>query len=150
SLLAAAAEELPAEPARPAALLAALDAAGIEAPLWCVTRGAVSVAPSEAPLNVGQAIVWGLGRIAALEHPERWGGLIDLPEPSDERARAAFTRALTASDGEDQIAVRVDGTFGRRLIRTAATAPAEGGSWRPTGTVLVVGGTGAMGGRGAR
>ncbi|WP_141698315.1 type I polyketide synthase, partial [Streptomyces lushanensis] len=150
SLLATGADGLPAEAAGPAALLAALDAAGIDAPLWCVTRGAVSVAPSEAPLNVGQATVWGWGRVAALEHPARWGGLIDLPPSPDERAGAAFAAALTASDGEDQIAVRAGGAFARRLVRTTATASAEEGAWRPAGTVLVVGGTGAMGGRAAR
>ncbi|WP_181799015.1 hypothetical protein [Kitasatospora acidiphila] len=32
-----------------------------------------------------QAQIWGLGRVAALEHPSRWGGLVDLPEKPDAR-----------------------------------------------------------------
>ncbi|MFB7274946.1 type I polyketide synthase, partial [Streptomyces sp. NPDC056244] len=156
SLLAAGADDLPAGPATPAALLSALDGAGIDAPLWCVTRGAVSVTPSEPPHNPAQATVWGRGRGAALEHPDRWGGLIDLPESLDERARAAFAAALAGRDDEDQIAVHATGAFGRRLVRTAPEAPeasgasAEGGFWRPSGTVLVVGGMGTMGARAAR
>ncbi|WP_237694091.1 acyltransferase domain-containing protein, partial [Streptomyces sp. SID2888] len=77
SLLAAGTGTLPAPDAAPAAVLEALEAAGVDAPLWCVTRGAVSVA-GEAPAAVGQAALWGMGRVAALEHPERFGGLADL------------------------------------------------------------------------
>ena len=32
-----------------------------------------------------QAALWGLGRVAALEMPRRWGGLIDLPGSVDDR-----------------------------------------------------------------
>ncbi|MFD7631876.1 acyltransferase domain-containing protein, partial [Streptomyces sp. NPDC059851] len=63
-----------------AVLVQALGDAGIEAPLWCVTRGAVSVGRSDRLVSAVQAQVWGLGRVAALEVPERWGGLVDLPE----------------------------------------------------------------------
>ncbi|MFJ2444464.1 type I polyketide synthase, partial [Streptomyces sp. NPDC087658] len=143
---------LPPEAARPDALLRALDAAGIDAPLWCVTRGAVSTTPHEPPPHAGQAAIWGEGRVTALEHPERWGGLIDLPATPDDREGAVFAGALTGhhGSGEDQLAVRATGALGRRLVRTQPDASPDGGSWRPTGTVLVVGGTGVMGGRVAR
>ena len=52
---------------------------GWTAPLWAVTRGAVAAAAGEVPACPVQAQVWGLGRVAALEHPGRWGGLADLP-----------------------------------------------------------------------
>ena len=29
--------------------------------------------------SLAGAQVWGLGRVAALEYPDRWGGLVDLP-----------------------------------------------------------------------
>ncbi|MEU9027343.1 type I polyketide synthase, partial [Streptomyces sp. NPDC048383] len=130
------------------ALVQALGDAGVEAPLWCLTRGAVSVGRSDALVSAVQAQVWGLGRVAALEVPERWGGLVDLPEVWDERAMARLAGVLAdGAHGEDQLAVRSSGVFGRRLVRAAA-----GGSdsWTPTGTVLVTGGTGALGGRIAR
>ncbi|MET8681584.1 type I polyketide synthase [Streptomyces sp. NPDC004647] len=157
SLLAAAttdAADLPPDHAWPDALLTVLGEAGIDAPLWCVTRGAVSVSSSEPLLAAGQAAVWGQGRVTALEHADRWGGLIDVPGTIDDRTGAALAAALTdrdGRDGEDQIAVRATGTLGRRLVRTTTTAanPA-GNAWRPTGTVLVTGGTGTMGGRAAR
>ncbi|WP_373305652.1 type I polyketide synthase, partial [Streptomyces inusitatus] len=82
-----------------------------------------------------------------LEVPERWGGLIDLPAVLDDRAVGRFVGVL-AGRGEDQVAVRSSGVFGRRLVRAARGAGSVG--WVPGGTVLVTGGTGALGGRVAR
>ena len=95
-----------------------------------------------------QAQVWGLGRVAALEHPDRWGGLIDLPPVLDERAAARLC-AVLAGCGEDQVAIRPAGIFGRRLAR-APRPDGAGDRWAPRGTVLVTGGTGAIGGHVAR
>ncbi|MFJ9648954.1 type I polyketide synthase, partial [Streptomyces sp. NPDC101206] len=132
-----------------AVLVQALGDAGVEAPLWCLTRGAVSVGRSDRLVSAVQAQVWGLGRVAALEAPGRWGGLVDLPEVSDERAMGRLVGVLAGgSAGEDQLAVRSSGVFGRRLVRAARSAGAE--SWSPSGTVLVTGGTGALGGQVAR
>ncbi|MFD4322420.1 type I polyketide synthase, partial [Streptomyces sp. NPDC058548] len=135
-----------------AGLVRALEEAGAEAPLWSVTRGAVAVDASETPTSPVQAQTWGLGRVVALEHPLRWGGLLDLPTVVDAAtvARVAAVLADPGSDsGEDQVAVRTAGAFARRLVRVPArdeeTARA-GESWTaPPGTVLVTGGTGALG-----
>ncbi|WP_338894333.1 SDR family NAD(P)-dependent oxidoreductase [Streptomyces sp. TG1A-60] len=127
---------------------AMLDVA-LTVPLWCVTRGAVSPADSERAADPDQAPVWGLGRVAALEHPKLWGGLVDLPAEVDAAATDTLSGLLGASDGEDQIAIRPEGTFVRRLRRAPGADP-EAPEWRPRGTVLVTGGTGALGGHVAR
>ncbi|MGC9381240.1 type I polyketide synthase, partial [Streptomyces sp. MH13] len=129
-------------------LVQALGDAGVGARLWCLTRGAVSVGRSDRLVSPVQAQVWGLGRVAALEVPERWGGLIDLPESLDGRALSRVVGVLAGGSGEDQVAVRSSGVFGRRLVQ--APAPEGAGLWSPSGTVLVTGGTGALGGRVAR
>ncbi|MFJ4851074.1 type I polyketide synthase, partial [Streptomyces sp. NPDC088733] len=123
-------------------LIQALGDAGVHARLWCLTRGAVSVGRSDRLTSPERAQLWGLGRVAALEVPERWGGLIDLPEVLDERALSRVVGVLAGS-GEDQVAVRSSGVFGRRLVRAAL--PEGTASWSPSGTVLVTGGTGALG-----
>ncbi|MFF7460053.1 SDR family NAD(P)-dependent oxidoreductase [Streptomyces tricolor] len=128
-------------------LAQALGDAGIDAPLWCVTGSAVAVADDEAA-DPWQAQVWGLGRVLCLEAPHRWGGLVDLPAEPDERAVARLCSVLAGSGTEDQVAVRAAGVFGRRLVRPAGQPPVEG--WRPSGTVLITGGTGALGGHTAR
>ncbi|WP_159402004.1 type I polyketide synthase, partial [Streptomyces hygroscopicus] len=131
------------------ALVQALD--GRRAPLWLATRGAVVAQRSDRMLSPVQAQVWGLGRVAGLEHPERWGGLLDLPaEPLDAGARQRLADVLAAPGDEDQIAVRPSGTYVRRMVRAASAAAPAPSPWRPRGTVLVTGGTGALGGGVAR
>ena len=127
-------------------LIQALGDAGVDAPLWVLTRGAVAVAPGERT-RPDQAQAWGLGRVAGLEHPERWGGLIDLPSTMDDTAGRRLA-AVLAGLGEDQVALRPAGIAARRLVRAAP--PARTGTWTPQGTVLVTGGTGALGGHIAR
>ncbi|WP_189136040.1 type I polyketide synthase, partial [Wenjunlia tyrosinilytica] len=156
SLLALDEQPLPAHPelaagtALTVSLYQALGTLGIGAPLWCATRGAVSVGEFEPLTNPAQAAVWGLGRVAALESPERWGGLVDLPDTADPRGFAALCAVLNGQGGEDQVALRSSGRFARRL--TPSPLPASPGSrtWTPRGTVLLTGGTGALGAHVAR
>ncbi|TDC75017.1 type I polyketide synthase, partial [Actinomadura sp. 7K507] len=131
-------------------LLQALGDAGIDAPLWCVTRRAVSVDPLDTVDDPAQARIWGLGRVAALEHADRWGGLIDLPETPDGPARERFAGVLAGTGGEDQLAIRPTGVLACRLMRAADPGGPERAGWRPRGTVLVTGGTGALGAHVAR
>ncbi|MER5261877.1 SDR family NAD(P)-dependent oxidoreductase [Actinosynnema sp. NPDC002837] len=111
-------------------------------PLWFVTSGAVAARPDESPASADAAALWGLGRTAALEFPDRWGGLVDLPAEVDDGVRARLAAVLASGSDEDQVAVRSDATLVRRLVRAPA---GEGSPWRAGGTVLVTGGTGAVG-----
>ncbi|MEU8828721.1 SDR family NAD(P)-dependent oxidoreductase [Streptomyces sp. NPDC048636] len=157
SLLALAEQPYRTDTAQPAglalnlALLQALGDTGTDIPLWYATRGAVSVGRADPLDHPLQALTWGLGRIAAVEYPQRWGGLLDLPDTLDDRAIARLCGVLAgALDGEDQVAVRGSGIYGRRLVH-AATAPAQAPDrWQPRGTVLVTGGTGGLGAHVAR
>ncbi|MDT0542805.1 type I polyketide synthase [Streptomyces lonegramiae] len=131
------------------ALVRALGELEIAAPLWWVTRGAVAVAGDQ-DVDPDQAQLWGLGRVAALEHPDRWGGLVDLPVNADPRAAARLCAVLAGATGEDQVAVRSGGLMARRLTRAPLTAPDAGPRWTPRGAVLITGGTGALGAHVAR
>jgi NAD(P)-dependent dehydrogenase (short-subunit alcohol dehydrogenase family)/acyl carrier protein len=130
------------------ALVQGLGDAGVSAPLWVLTRGAVAAGPGDRVTCPVQAQVWGLGRVVALEHPDRWGGLIDLPPGWDDRAGTGLARVL-AGCGEDQVALRPAAVMARRLTR-APQPPAPPRRWTPRGAVLVTGGTGAIGGHVAR
>ncbi|MFD3663674.1 SDR family NAD(P)-dependent oxidoreductase [Streptomyces sp. NPDC058659] len=121
-------------------LLQALEDAGVGAPLWCVTRGAVSVGRADHVTSPAQAMVWGMGRVAALEHPERWGGLVDLPSDADRAALDRMTTVLGGGTGEDQVAVRASGLLARRLVRAPLAAHGTASPWwQADGTVLVTG-----------
>ena len=139
------------DPAHKDALLtlqAMLDT-GIDAPLWCLTSGAVD---SGTGVNdPAAALLWGLGRVAAQEHTDHWGGLVDLPDPDDPESGTVLAAILTGrvAAGEDQLAVRGPAVLARRLAR----APLGGDGvrdWKPSGTVLVTGGTGGLGAHTAR
>lgn len=116
----------------------------VSAQLWLVTQNAQPVEYSDSPVSVVQSPLWGLGRVIALEHPELWGGLIDLDT------------AVTSDDAADQLAAEVMGTtenmvafrgnqrFVSRL--TQAKAPAvEPVQIRSDATYLITGGTGGLG-----
>jgi acyl transferase domain-containing protein len=132
------------------ALTQALGVVDVAAPLWCVTRGAVSTGPSDPLTEPGQAQLWGLGRVIGAEHSGRWGGLIDLPAEVGPRAASLLAAALCTAPGEDELAVRPAGLLARRLVRATAAAPAVACPVDPDGTVLITGGSGALAGHVAR
>nr|BCB17030.1 modular polyketide synthase [Streptomyces nobilis] len=141
-------EGVPAGLAGTVALVQALGDAGVAARLWAVTSGAVSTGRSDVLESPVQAQLWGLGRVVALEHPDRWGGLIDLPQAYDTRAGSRFAAALAGVGDEDQLAVRGSGVVVRRLVQAEPVESTK--RWAPRGTALVTGGTGAVGGHVAR
>ncbi|WP_307821812.1 type I polyketide synthase [Streptomyces coffeae] len=144
----------PASPAVPRglsgtlALVRALGDAGIDAPLWLATTGAVSVGRSDPLTHPAQSQVWGLGLAVGLEHADRWGGIVDLPTAPDTRTATRLAAVLAGQADEDQLAIRASGVSVRRL--TPAPAPGAAPAWRTSGTALITGGTGAIGGHVAR
>ncbi|OLF05414.1 hypothetical protein BLA60_36345 [Actinophytocola xinjiangensis] len=127
-------------------LLQALEDTGVAAPVWAITRGAVSTSAADPAPDAWQAALWGLGRVAAMEQPARWGGAIDLPDELDSVSLERFLAVMAHGD-EDQVAIRTSGVYGRRMV---VAKPSDLDPWQPHGTVLVTGGTGALGGHVAR
>ena len=154
SLLALDESPHPEHPVIPAGLLAtvrvlqAMEEADCDARLWSVTSGAVAVGPGETVTHPTQAHLWGLNRVAALENPARWAGLIDLPANPDPTTLHHFTQLLT-HPVEDQTAIRNHTCHTRRLTPTPTTSTPTT-PYTPTGTVLITGGTGALGAHTAR
>ncbi|AOS63730.1 type I polyketide synthase [Actinoalloteichus hymeniacidonis] len=128
------------EPEQALGTIQAVLAAG-GGPLWCVTRNAVAVEPGD-PVRPAQAACWGLGRVVGLEHPDSWGGIVDLPATDSTRCLDLLCAVLARPGAEQELAVRQTGVTVRRLV-PARPRPA-GTPWRPYGTVLVTGGTGGL------
>ncbi|WP_437597390.1 SDR family NAD(P)-dependent oxidoreductase [Sorangium sp. So ce590] len=130
----------------PALLRAALQAERGERPrIWFVTRGAVSVGAGDPVTAPAQAALWGLGRTLALEHPEVWGGLVDLPSSPGEHDVPALLAQVLSPDAEDHVALRPSGRFVERLVRCSGGPPAGAPAWSTSGTALITGGLGALG-----
>ena len=114
---------------------------------WLVTRGAQPAgdAAGLGPDGRWQAPLWGLGRVFALEHPARWGGLIDLPAGASTAMLAdTLLGAIDADDGEDQCAWR-DGTRYVARLRPRPSAADEPLELRADASYLVSGGFGGLG-----
>ncbi|MFJ9822672.1 SDR family NAD(P)-dependent oxidoreductase, partial [Streptomyces sp. NPDC101151] len=127
--------------------------------LVLVTRGAVTTGPGDAAPDPAAAAVWGLLRTAQTENPGRFVLLdADHTGHTDHTSHAdcadltdeVLARLLAAD--EPQLAVRAGTAYAARLVPAAApTALAAAGAFGPgSGTVLVTGATGTLGGLVAR
>jgi epothilone polyketide synthase D len=108
--------------------------------LWVVTQGAQAV--EDAVRNPAQAPVWGLGRVLRQEHPELWGGLVDL-SPGVKPAAAARQVLEAITTGTEESAYRNERRYVPRLVR-AEIAERHCGI-RGDGTYLITGGLGGIG-----
>lgn len=119
-------------------------AAGLDAQIWLVTRGAQRVTGADTVSPV-QSCLWGFGRAAALEHPELWGGLADLAPAGADEWPHLIHHIVAAPKGEDQIALRSRDVYVPRLTRRAGEQITTPPALRRDGTYLVTGGLGAIG-----
>ncbi len=113
--------------------------------LWLVTRGAqpVTIQNPSVP-GLAQSPLWGLGKVIALEHPEIWGGLLDLSPNTDKDEAATILADVLESENEDHIAFRDGQRYVARLVRCSLPKP-EGLPLRPDSTYLITGGLGTSG-----
>ncbi len=112
--------------------------------LWIATRGACVVG-GESGVAPCQAALWGLGRVAALEHPAVWGGLVDLDPERGSTEVELLLAELLEPDAEDQLAFRKGRRHGARLMAATPKGYAAPVSLSEAGSYLVTGGLGALG-----
>ncbi|MEV0537794.1 SDR family NAD(P)-dependent oxidoreductase [Kitasatospora sp. NPDC050463] len=107
--------------------------------LVVVTRGAQATGPDDPAPDLAAAAVRGLLRSAQAEHPRRFG-LLDLGDavPSE----SALAQAVAST--EPELALRQGALLAPRLTQVDRAADGDP-SFDPNGTVLVTGGTGALG-----
>jgi acyl transferase domain-containing protein/acyl carrier protein/SAM-dependent methyltransferase len=128
-------------------LMQAIAGATQPAKLWLLTRGAQSVWSRVRLDSIAQASVWGLGRTFALEHPELWGGLIDIAQDSHPHLLAdRIALEVRFPDGEDQIALSEKARLVPRLVQAKPPSRAPM-VIRPDASYLISGGLGGLGPR---
>ncbi|SBS75650.1 6-deoxyerythronolide-B synthase., NADPH:quinone reductase [uncultured Mycobacterium sp.] len=125
-------------------LFRAAAAAELRTPIWVTTHGAQRVTNDDT-VSPEQSSLWGFCRAAALEYPQVWGGLVDLSgRGADEWARL-IKQVVTASAGEDQIALRAETVQVPRLVRRNGQPNSIPLELRADATYLVTGGLGSLG-----
>jgi acyl transferase domain-containing protein/acyl carrier protein len=120
--------------------------------IWLVTQGAQEAEAADGrSLSLQQTPLWGLGRVIALEQPDLFGGLVDLPHAEENGASPAeLARRLCleflASDGEDQVALREQSRYALRLVRSRPGAVRKQKLViHGDATYLITGGLGGLG-----
>ncbi len=80
--------------------------------LWTITRYAQQYGIEEyASVSVSQSSLWGLCRVIALEHPEFWGGILDI----DDQTSIETILENIHHAGEDQLVLRKGKRYIARL-----------------------------------
>lgn len=114
-------------------------------PIWIVTRGAQGAGQQDHSLSPAQGTLWGFGRVIREEHPDLWGGLIDLdPQAADDLVETLWN-AISAQDGEDQVAYRSGQRYALRLVQADLPRETNAYRFRKDGTYLITGGLGDIG-----
>ncbi|MEU8934793.1 SDR family NAD(P)-dependent oxidoreductase [Streptomyces sp. NPDC048409] len=114
--------------------------------LWIVSRRAQAAGADVTAQGLWHAALWGMGRVAAIEHPELHCTRVDLDLPGDSDGDAASLAAeLVADRYETEVVHRGGQRLVPRLVGRpeAASRPAHGIS--PEGTYLVTGGLRGVG-----
>ncbi|MFI5753511.1 type I polyketide synthase, partial [Streptomyces sp. NPDC051644] len=111
--------------------------------LAVLTTGAVSVTSSDRGPDLDLAAVWGLVRAAQAEHPDRFL-LLDVDSAAGPTMEAALGNIPA---DEPQLAVRKGNVHAPRLVRADTWRDTDGSAppFDSSGTVLLTGGTGALG-----
>jgi acyl transferase domain-containing protein/acyl carrier protein len=111
--------------------------------LWLVTRQ-LQAAGDEAVETSWASQLWGFGRVVALEHPELWGGLVDLGSAGTDDAER-LTEELLAPGADRQIALRADARYVARLRLADQMPPIDAAVFRADASYLITGGLGGLG-----
>ena len=127
-------------------LLQTLTANSLTVPIWFVTRGSVGQNNLDVS-SVGSSCIWGMGLAIAIEHPELWGGIVDLEfEPSSSEVDLLLQ---AVGNTEDRLAIRDDKFYVPRL-KTATDIESQPLMLDSQAAYLITGGLGSLGLRVAR
>ncbi|MEU2245003.1 SDR family NAD(P)-dependent oxidoreductase [Streptomyces sp. NPDC018338] len=108
-----------------------------------VTAGVRQVTGADPIAAADHGVLHGLAPVLALEFPDTWGGIVDLPAVPTAADATAALAALADGSAEDLIAVR-EGAAHTARLRPAAE-PLRPLPVRPDATYVLTGGLGAIG-----
>lgn len=125
-------------------LIQALSANSLNAPIWLATRG------NQIEQNLGSDVIassclWGLANAIALEHPEYWGGILDLASKPTGNEADRVLEVIAADSKEDRVAIRPEKLYVPRLQKASGINSNKTLKLNPDGSYLITGGLGSLG-----
>jgi len=96
-------------------------AAGSKAKIWFLTWGA-QAPKGTVDLDIDHAALWGSARVFGEEHPDIWGGVLDIPRAPTASDVHMAADVLLSAGGENQAAVHDGSAFVLRLVSATSLA----------------------------
>jgi len=121
---------------------------GTTTSLWLVTRGTQAAVEGESVSGPAGAVLWGLGKAIAREHPELQCRRVDLDSSGPEHEVEQLHDELLGASMEEEVALRGRSRRVPRLVRSRRLKLSSGepeASLRPDASYLVTGGLGGLG-----
>ncbi|MBE9169285.1 type I polyketide synthase [Pleurocapsales cyanobacterium LEGE 06147] len=113
--------------------------------LWLVTQEAQAIESQTGLLAVTQTPLLGLGRVVAIEHPEFWGGAIDLASGNVAEAATCCFEEIWQPEAETEVAFRQGQRYVPRLVRRQNSSASVEMQLESDATYLITGGLGGLG-----
>jgi acyl transferase domain-containing protein/acyl carrier protein len=107
--------------------------------LWVITHNSVP-AGNRKVTALHSAPLWGFGKVIVLEHPERWGGMIDISSPD-----AAEGIVAELDSGTEEFVALHDGQRYVLRLESANVRRGEPVCFSAEASYLITGGLGALG-----
>ncbi|NJK56232.1 MAG: alpha/beta fold hydrolase [Pleurocapsa sp. SU_5_0] len=126
-------------------LLQTSTANSVAAPIWLATKGHQQIENELDTTSIASSCLWGLASAIAVEHPESWGGIVDLDSKSSNNEVDLLIQVVTQANQEDRLAIRQDRLYIPRLQTTADIDLSKSLELNSLGAYLITGGLGSLG-----
>ena len=112
--------------------------------LWIVTRTGLHGSGAPGVVRPEHDFAWALGRCHAAEHPDSWGGLVDLDVDDPASAGRMLAGYLLSGSPEDEVLLRDGGPLVARLRVSALPPTASGHGLSPNRLHIISGGAAGL------
>ncbi|MGK7949277.1 MAG: alpha/beta fold hydrolase [Xenococcaceae cyanobacterium] len=116
----------------------------INVPIWLVTQENQAINNPLEQNIIASNSLWGLGQVIALEHPEYFGGIIDISSNVDREEINNLITVINHKHKEDRLALREEKIYVPRLEKLSQPSTQKL-TIDANSTYLITGGNGALG-----
>ena len=125
-------------------LVQALAANSATGQIWLSTRGSQPIENKPNSSAVASSCLWGLASAISIEHPEHWGGIVDLASKPTQPEAELLLAIVNRQNKEDRLALRGSQVYVTRLKPTIVkSTPAL--KIKTDAAYLITGGLGSLG-----